>query len=81
MRRVASATASLQSLDRSSAGHSALRDESPEPGQRQQSNSVHGGNAWASFKRSPQLTARRELPVVSCATEVVPILELSSCAA
>ena len=81
MRRVASATAALQSLDRSSAGHSALRDESPEPGQRQQSNSVHGGNAWASFKRSPQLTARRELPVVSCATEVVPILELSSCAA
>ena len=77
MRRVASATAALQSLDRSSAGHSALRDESPEPG-RQSSNSVHGGNAFslASFKRSP-LTARRELPT----HEVLPILELSSCAA
>ena len=74
MRRVASATAALQSLDRSSAGHSALRDESPEPG-RQSSNSVHGGNA---FSRSPRRhTARRELPT----HEVVPILELSSCAA
>ena len=75
MRRVASATAALQSLDRSSAGHSALRDESPEPG-RQSSNSVHGGNVFSSFKRSPR-TARRELPT----HEVLPILELSSCAA